>query len=330
MPEPRAVSVQLLSQSLVRRLSVAIVLGAVAYGALLLWADGRAMAGSFSQLTLAALARATALTCASFVLRLFRWQGYLRRLRIDVPFGESALVFFSGLAMSITPGKVGEVLKALMLRESSDVALARSAPIVVAERICDLIGLLLLGGFGLLAQSAYAWTAAIAFLVPLALAAVVGSRRLGLWSIHFLTGFGRTRRFRDKVVEAYESLRELVTPVMLLWGTALAVVSWGMQGLALATIANDFAGVSLSLPAAMIAYSAPLLAGTLAMIPGGLGLTEASMTGVIVKFGGAGATVAIGASIAVTIRLITFWFAIALGFCALGMWRLRRRSHAPV
>jgi uncharacterized protein (TIRG00374 family) len=328
--EPGTVSVQLLSQGLVRRLSVAIVLGAVAYGALLLWADGRAMAGGFAQLTLEALARATALTCASFLVRLVRWQGYLRRLRLEVPLVESVLVFFSGLAMSITPGKVGEVLKSLMLRESSDVAIARSAPIVVAERICDLIGLLLLGGFGLLSLSGYAWTAAIVLVVPLALASVVGSRRLGLWLIHLLTGFRRTRRFRDKLVEAFESLRELVTPVTLLWGTVLSVVSWGMQGLALAAIANDFAGVSLSVPAAMIAYAAPLLAGTLAMIPGGLGLTEASMTGVIVKFGGAGATVAIGASIAVTIRLITFWFAIALGFCALGIWRVRRRSHAVV
>jgi uncharacterized protein (TIRG00374 family) len=318
--------VQLLSRSLVRKLSIGIVLGAVAYGALLLYADADALVRSTRELTLGALALGTAITMASHAVRFARWAYYLRRLRLVVPLGESALVFFAGFAMSITPAKVGEVLKALMLRESREIALARSAPIVIAERFTDVIGLLLLGGLGALAMPGGVWVAALTALGVLGLCVVVGIKKLGVAVIELMTRFGRTRKLRPKLLEAYDSLGELVTPLEIVVASVFSFVSWGLQGVALAVIARAFPGVSLDLPSAMIAYCAPVLAGTLAMIPGGLGLTEASMTGVIKRFGGAGATTPVAATITIVIRVITFWLAIALGFCALSIWRVR---HAP-
>ena len=57
---------------------------------------------------------------------------------------DSLLVFLAGFSLTVTPGKVGEVLKSYLLRESYGQPIARTAPIVLAERLTDLIGLLLL------------------------------------------------------------------------------------------------------------------------------------------------------------------------------------------
>jgi hypothetical protein len=48
----------------------------------------------------------------------------------DLPKWDSFLMFFSGLAMVITPGKVGEWLKSYLLREVHGTPVARSAPIL--------------------------------------------------------------------------------------------------------------------------------------------------------------------------------------------------------
>ena len=48
----------------------------------------------------------------------------------------------------MTPGKLGEAVKALLLRESRGIPAARTAPIVIAERFTDLVGLLLLAAVG--------------------------------------------------------------------------------------------------------------------------------------------------------------------------------------
>jgi len=50
-----------------------------------------------------------------------RWQFYLSRQAVTVPIASSALVFGAGLSLSITPAKLGEIVKSYLLREMHDV-----------------------------------------------------------------------------------------------------------------------------------------------------------------------------------------------------------------
>ena len=53
-----------------------------------------------------------------------RWWGVgydLRRLGIRVATGDSVLVVLAGFALTVTPGKLGEAVKALLLRQSHDI-----------------------------------------------------------------------------------------------------------------------------------------------------------------------------------------------------------------
>src|SRR5438309_188150 len=54
------------------------------------------------------------------------------------------------MAMAMTPGKVGEVLKSYLLKQVRGTPIATSAPIVVAERLTDGIAMLFLSAAGLL------------------------------------------------------------------------------------------------------------------------------------------------------------------------------------
>ena len=56
-----------------------------------------------------------------------------------MPFPLSLLVFLGGLAMTITPGKVGELVKCYLLRDRAGVPVAASIPIVLMERVTDLV-----------------------------------------------------------------------------------------------------------------------------------------------------------------------------------------------
>src|SRR6476646_4001914 len=91
---------------------------------------------------------AIGLATANYVLRFVRWQLYLRRQDVHVPVASSAIVFGAGLSLSITPGKLGELVKSFLLREMHGVPAARTAPIVVAERVTDLVALLVIAVAG--------------------------------------------------------------------------------------------------------------------------------------------------------------------------------------
>jgi uncharacterized protein (TIRG00374 family) len=269
------------------------------------------------------LAAGASLAFGNFVLRFLRWHYYLARLSVRVPAADSALLFLSGLAMTITPGKLGEVIKSLLMKEAFSVPVALSAPIILAERVTDLAALLLLGTIGLLALPNGALPAAVSLALVVSLLGVCAWRALGNAVIALVARVPRLARRRAKLQDAYDSLGTLLRPVPLLIALSTAVAAWGLQCLALNAIAAGFPGVTLGLQEGLLAYAAPLLAGALALIPGGLGVTEASMTSAIQVLGGGGASAPVAAAITILTRLLSFWFAIALGFVALAQFRLR-------
>ncbi|MBC7973949.1 MAG: flippase-like domain-containing protein, partial [Myxococcales bacterium] len=155
------------TQTRVRRwiwIAIVVVIGLAAST---LFGDVRQLGAQLRGFGWWAFIAALALAAANYAIRFLRWQLYLRHQSVSVPWGSSALVFGAGLSLSITPGKLGELVKSYLLRELHDIPATRTAPIVVAERVSDLIALLLLAVGGV-------WAYGIETTFVLAAAALIG------------------------------------------------------------------------------------------------------------------------------------------------------------
>jgi glycosyltransferase 2 family protein len=252
---------------------------------------------------------ALALTAVNYLLRFWRWQRYLARLEIEIPARRSLAIFGAGLTMTISPAKLGEVLKSGLLLRSFAVPIRRSAPIVLAERITDATGVVALAALGG-AATASSWPLlAIALCGALALVVLVRGP--------FLTRFAG-------LVEARAAAVELLGFRLLVGMTVLSAASWFCECLAAYTCVRGLR-LHVSLAETVVAFSVASLAGALSLLPGGLGVAETSMTGLlqaladVAKAGAAAATV--------LIRLATLWFAVALGLVALAYEE--RRAATP-
>ncbi len=318
---------QLLGKRLLRKLLFPLLIAVVGYSVLLFYGDAHAIIAAIHGLHASALSVGIALSLASFAMRALRWQYYLRVRNIRIGWLESGLVFLSGLGMSITPGKVGELLKSLLLKDRHDISIAASAPIVIAERVMDLGALLTLGGMGLLWSRSPPLSLGLGG-ASLATFFLLGkSRRLALFGINLLARLPRVGRFREKLLLAHASLFELWSVAAYSVGMALSLLAWGFQAVIIVVFASDLHAV-VALPHALVAYAAPLLAGSLALLPGGLGLTEASMTGTLKALSGLSTTSA--ATLTILIRGVTFWLATLLGLATLTLWhRAPAQPQAP-
>jgi len=98
--------------------------------------------------------------------------------------------------------------------------------------------------------------------------------------------------------------------------TALSAVSWFCECLA-AYVCVRGLDLDLSLADTVVVFSVGSLAGALSFLPGGLGVAEASMTGLIRALGDTTRVAAAAAT--VLIRLATLWFAVALGLIGLAV-----------
>jgi len=252
---------------------------------------------------------ALSLASANFLLRFLRWAFYLRVLKITAPAGVSALVFLSGLAMSITPGKAGELVKCYLLNSRTGVPVSRSAPVVVMERLTDVIAVIILGltGFALLPAPVVV-VLAVALVVSVAgLIFAVSRKASSLANLPVLS------RWSSLLRDSQEGFKELAAPRVMAVGVTIGVAAWFAEGLALWVILNGI-GSDIALSRALPIYAAATLVGAVTALPGGLVGTEGSMLALLQQ---SGVTRVVASAGTVLVRLVTLWFAVLVGLAAL-------------
>jgi uncharacterized membrane protein YbhN (UPF0104 family) len=300
-------------------IAIVVVIGAAA---VVMAGDVRHLGDRLSGFAWWAFAAALGLSLANYAVRFVRWQMYLREVRVEVPTGSSATVFLAGLSLAITPAKLGELIKSYLLRELHGIPATRTAPVVIAERVTDLAALLALATVGVAVYGVSPLLVGIA-------AGAIGSGLLLLawprparWLIDFVTRPNFTRRLRSPLRETYDGLAALCRPSLLGAATAIAIPAWACECVGFALVVNAFPGAEVDPGLAMVIYAATTIAGALSFLPGGLGVTEGSMTILLVtNASGIDRATAIDATL--LIRLATLWFGVSLGLAFLAIARAR-------
>ena len=264
----------------------------------------------------------------------------MRLVGSDVRGLTSLRVYLAGLSLTVSPGKVGEALKSWLLRDIDGTPLARSAPIVLAERVTDLCGFVCLIALSAGAGANLGVAAAALALVTLVIALVASASVSNI----FLRAFARlpivgTRA--DRVDELLRSARRLLAPREIPIATALATVGWGLECVGCWLIARSVLPPGLdgtdvlSLAEVTYAFALSAVAGALVIIaPGGLGVTEGVLATLFTaSFSAAGfaADTARATALSVTLvtRLCTLWFAMAVGLLSLGSFAGRDTRKGP-
>lgn len=301
--------------------AIAVVIGLAAFSMV---GDVRHLGDRMNGFAWSAFVAAIGLALANYCLRFVRWQLYLRMQEVRVPVAASAVVFGAGLSLSITPAKLGELVKSYLLREMHDVPAPRTAPIIVAERVTDLIALLSLAVVGVAAYGVDpTFVIAAAALIATGLV-LLAWQRPTRWLIDVLTRPARLRRLREPLHETLGHLSSLCRPGPLVLATLIAIPAWGCECVGFALICDGFPGAHVDLGLAMVIYAGTTIAGALSFLPGGLGVTEGMMTLALVRWRLDRAT-AVAATLLT--RLATLWFAVVLGIAFLTLARRRIRNR---
>jgi uncharacterized protein (TIRG00374 family) len=296
-----------------RRLLVPLALGLLALVGLVLVSDARELAGRLRDFDLALLVPVLALSLVNYVLRFVRWQVYLRRLGIRLSRVKSLGVFLVGFLLSVTPGKAGELGKAWLVRELGGGPALRVLPAVVAERVTDLLGVLLLLSLGALPFPGGRWIAALGVAGVAAAVLLLTWRQMAGVLFKLLERLPVVGRRVPVLADLYQTLRSLLSPDLLGIALFLSIIAWGAEGIGFFLVVREYAPRA-ELLAAVFNYTASTVLGSLSMLPGGLLAAEGSLTALL---GAQGLDTAAAASATLIIRAATLWFAVLLGLAAL-------------
>jgi uncharacterized protein (TIRG00374 family) len=292
-----------------KKLLFSLAFGALVFIALTIYADIDKLLAAFAQFNWAWLPVILACTLTNYLFRYFKWDYYTATLNIRPKTSENLIIFFTAFVMAVTPGKFGEVLKSYLLKSINGTGIRVSAPIIIAERLTDFIGLVLL-----LLAGAYVFdisrAAVVAFAVFFfAVTLLLAWRRGSLALIDFFGRLPVLKRFVEHAKQAYESMHLMLRPRPFAVAVVLSVIAWFFEGLGYWIILYVFEAPPTLLKA-MFIYSFSTVVGAVSMLPGGLGTTEGSLTG-LAQLAGATKDVAVASTF--IIRSATLWFAVLLG-----------------
>ena len=309
-----------------RNLILALALGVAVYLVLFIISGFENLREALGNFNLVLVPAILGLVSLSYVGRFFRWLYYLRLLKVSVPLRINAAIFASGLSMTISPGKLGEVLKSVFVRQAAGAPVARTAPAVVAERATDGTGMVAWGFLGALALG-LGPTTLVVFLVVAAFGiAVLRSKRLSLRVERTLGKLPLLDRFTPHLGDFHTASNELLATRPLVTGTVISFLSWGLEclGVYLCTVGLD---VDRPFLLVVFVFATSSLVGVLSMLPGGIGAVEAGLTGQFVAVAGLSTELAV--ALTLLIRLATLWFATLLGILGLFAVRLLLGDTPP-
>jgi uncharacterized membrane protein YbhN (UPF0104 family) len=307
---------------------LSLVLGVLASVAvpvgLVLWAGWRDVATAAAAIGVPAIGLALASSLGNYLLRFARWRQFLAALGHAVPWRRNLRIYVAGLALTATPGKVGELVRGLFLK-ADGVPYGQSFILFFWDRCSDLAGVLLLAvaAGGLVASGYHGLLLGIVVLLG-ALWLLRPGGPLFARTLYLIEG--HTPRHWRAHLRGLRRLRHAdarLTPRLALLGITLGAAAYGTHGIGLAILAHA-AGAPLDLADAVLVVAVSTLMGAAVLLPGGAGMVEVTSVALLVARGvPEPQAVALG----LVHRLTTFWFAIGLGTgCLLTL--LPERHHA--
>jgi uncharacterized protein (TIRG00374 family) len=302
-----------------KKILISLILAGVIYLVFTIYADYRNVILAFSRFSWILLPVVLMLSMMNYLTRFLKWDYYLNLLEVKIKKADSFAIFMSGLIMSITPGKFGELLKSYLVKEVSGVPISKTAPIIFVERITDFLSLLIIavagayvfnyGGLVVVAVSAF-----FAFIVI-----VILNRKLALSILSFVERSSFLKKHISKLHNAYESSYTMLKPAPLFLMTILSLISWGFECLGYYLIIINF-HIELNILWASFIYAFSTIVGAISMMPGGLGITEGSLTYLVINKGYS-KDVAFASTF--IIRVVTLWFAVFVGILSVALYQKR-------
>ena len=318
-------------QNLKSRLILSIVFALVVFVALTFYADAPRLLSALAKFDWRFLPLALATTVANYLLRFLRWHYYLDVIGVkNVPRRDSLMIFLSGFSLTVTPGKLGEVLKSVLLKTRYGTPVSYSASIVFAERLTDVLGVVILAAVGLVFYPVGIGALAAVLAITALFVAVVQQRAFAERLLDLFARAPKVGRFADLARNLYESAYLMLRAKPLVIAIGLATAAWFGECLTffIVLLGIGLAPTLLLLLQATFIYAAASLFGAVSMLPGGLGATEGGMALLLQQIVGVAREEAVASTLIV--RLCTLWFAVLLGGIVLLVFgRMKSKANFP-
>ena len=250
----------------------------------------------------------------SWVIAYTRWYILLKNLQIKIPHKINFQIFMVGASLGITPGKIGELYKSQILKDKFNISRSRTAPIFIVEKFFDVVGAVIATSLGIWFVPELGYLSILGICGIFFAFKILTSKKLFNGLLSFFNKFKYFRKFLEPLSSSHEILTQILHNKNIIFVSLLSISYWLVIGTAAYFVIQSFGITTIELINVISIYSSSLLIGAISFIPGGIGVAEGSIIGLLSV---QGINLSDAMVIAVVIRLFTLWLSTIVGLVAL-------------
>ena len=243
-----------------------------------------------------------------------RWNLLLKNSNIHVPVKDNLKIYLSGFALSITPGKVGELIKSQLLKNKFGIPREKTAPIVLVEQLYNIIGIIGVSILGLWYFEFGAHIILIAASLLVIILILISSKRLFEKFLTLLSRIKFLSQYTSTFSNSYDVLRKSTRGWVVVYASALSIAFWLIESVIAYFVLLSFGVNHIEFLSVITTYTSSIILGVASFLPLGIGVVEGSLAGFFTL---QGVDVSVALTLVIFIRIFTRWIAVSVGFVSL-------------
>tara|TARA_B100000809_G_scaffold238725_1_gene259729 strand:+ start:468 stop:1409 length:942 start_codon:yes stop_codon:yes gene_type:complete len=296
------------------RLILVLVAAIGIYAIFLFMSDFNIISEKISNFKIYYLPLILLLVTVSWIPLIIRWQFLLKTSEIYIPFTKSILVYLSGSALQITPGQIGELIKAQILKTGFNIPRTKTAPVVLVEKVYDLIGAIIASIIGIIILELEIYLIIFAIFVLALIFFFIYYKPAFEFFLKQIIKMKFFSKYTENILESYEIIKKITTPQIAIRSISLSITYWFIVSIAVYYTLLAFDIDILNYLKVLSIFTTSTILGAITFIPGGIGVTEGSIAGFFTL---EGINMSTALVLSVMIRIVTLWYNVSIGFIAL-------------
>ena len=243
-----------------------------------------------------------------------RWNLLLKNSDIDIPLKDNFMIFISGFALGVTPGKVGELIKSQLLKNKFNIPRTKTAPLVIVERFYDFFAIAVISLFGILVFEYSIYIFGILTIGITIFLIVTSSEKIFLKFLNKIEKIKFLKSFSNELPKSFNVIQKSTRGKIFPLSIILSVIFWFLDSMIAYLTLLSFGIDIIDYFVLMSIYTSSIILGVISFLPLGIGVVEGSLVGFLSING---IEFHLATAVVVFIRFFTRWIGVMAGFIGL-------------
>ena len=246
----------------------------------------------------------------SWIIVFFRWHFLLKNSNIIIPKKENFKIYMAGFAMSVTPGKVGELIKSQFLKSKYGVSRKNTLPIIISEYFYHMVGVLAVSIIGVYYFEFSLYIIILTSALIITTLTIISSETFFKKFVNLISKRNFLKKYVSPISDSHIILKKSTRGKIFIISSGLSIAFWLTEVLIVYFVFLSFNILNFEFFKIAAIYTTSLILGMLSFLPMGVGVVEGSLAGFLNY---EGIDISIALTLVILIRIFTRWYGVIVG-----------------